>query len=507
MNGLNLRTTLAAAALIVSASLCLALFAAWPLQPESWLGHAALLSPAFVLTGSAAAGWAVCARRTRRQFEQHVAALCAATARQDASGPEPAWLPPLPANHPWHALATQIGSTLQECRRQLQDADHSRAALEIRCGRATAQYEKIKSIFTNLAEPILAIDDYDDIMLANSSAEALFDAGDEKAETRALRQLVRCEKLVDFLTSTAHRKAAGDRSEEVELVDPAGNPRWFRVTATKLEGRGADRCHPDLSGSGVVAVLRDIGEHKALQKRNAEFVSAVSHEMKTPLAGIKAYVELLADGDAEDEETREEFLEVINSQADRLQRLVENLLNIARIEAGVVKVSKSHQSLNELLEEALHVVQPSAEAKNIELTGELSPLYLGVLADRDMLLQAAINLLSNAVKYTPPGGRVALRSRFDDRDVRFEVEDTGVGLNPEDCRRVFEKFYRVNKDKQMAPGTGLGLSLAKHIVEDVHRGRLTVESKEGEGSTFAVTLPSAGQMTTNSRGAAACAAG
>ena len=127
--------------------------------------------------------------------------------------------------------------------------------------------------------------------------------------------------------------------------------------------------------------------------------------MKTPLAGIKAYVELLADGDAEDEATREEFLEVINGQADRLRRLVDNLLNLARIEAGVVSVSKQQRSLNELLDEALNVVRPSAEAKQIELISDLSPLYLGVLADRDMLLQAAINLLSNAIKYTAPAAR------------------------------------------------------------------------------------------------------
>jgi len=242
-------------------------------------------------------------------------------------------------------------------------------------------------------------------------------------------------------------------------------------------------------------VLRDIGDQKALQKRNAEFVSAVSHEMKTPLAGIKAYVELLADGDAEDEETREEFLQVINGQTDRLQRLIDNMLNIARIEAGVVNVSKQHRSLNELLEEALGLVRPAAEAKDIELSAELSALYLGVLADRDMLLQAAINLLSNAIKYTPAGGRVTLCSRLSDDQVRFEVADTGVGLAPEDCVRVFEKFYRVKKDRDMAPGTGLGLPLAKHIVEDVHGGRLTVESTLGVGSTFIVTLPSAGQMT------------
>jgi len=121
-------------------------------------------------------------------------------------------------------------------------------------------------------------------------------------------------------------------------------------------------------------------------------------------------------------------------------------------------------------------------------------MYLGVLADRDMLLQSAINLLSNAIKYTPEGGRVTLRSRLVDNEVAFEVEDTGVGLSEEDCRRVFEKFYRVKKDKTMASGTGLGLPLAKHIVEDVHGGRLTVQSELGAGSTFCVTLPNAGQM-------------
>ncbi len=121
-------------------------------------------------------------------------------------------------------------------------------------------------------------------------------------------------------------------------------------------------------------------------------------------------------------------------------------------------------------------------------------MYLAVLADRDMLLQVAINLLSNAVKYTRPGGTVTLRSRMADSEIRFEVEDSGVGLAPEDCHRIFEKFYRVHKDKDMAAGTGLGLPLAKHIVEDVHGGKLAVASTPGHGSTFSVMLPAAGQL-------------
>jgi two-component system phosphate regulon sensor histidine kinase PhoR len=167
---------------------------------------------------------------------------------------------------------------------------------------------------------------------------------------------------------------------------------------------------------------------------------------------------------------------------------------LARIEAGVVAVNKLPLSLNELLSEAVGVMQPAAEDKQITLSAELSPLYLGALADRDMLLQAAINLLSNAVKYTKRGGGVTLKSRMTDQEIVFEVQDTGVGLSPEDCQRVFEKFYRVKKDRDMAQGTGLGLALVKHIVEDVHGGRIEVASELGRGSTFRVCLPALTQL-------------
>jgi len=345
------------------------------------------------------------------------------------------------------------------------------------------------------------VDDYEEVLLANQSAEDLFGFKADDPENRALGQLVKCEKLVELLTNMAGHNRKGSRTDEIEIDSQEGDPRWFRVTASGLPGESddgdneRDETTSSEPAGGALAVLRDIGDQKALQKRNAEFVSAVSHEMKTPLAGIKAYVELLADGDAEDQETQEEFLGVIDGQADRLQRLVENMLNIARIEAGVVNVSKQTRPLNEVLEEALSVVQPSAEAKRIELVSDLSPMYLGVLADRDMLLQSAINLLSNAIKYTPEKGTVTLRSRMLDNQVMFEVEDTGVGLSEEDCGRVFEKFYRVKKDKTMAAGTGLGLPLAKHIVEDVHGGSLDARSTLGQGSVFSITIPSAGQMS------------
>jgi two-component system phosphate regulon sensor histidine kinase PhoR len=379
-----------------------------------------------------------------------------------------------------------VQALLQESHEQLSTAEQKRAALEVRSRRQETQAERISAILASLVEPVMVVDAYDELVLANPSAQKLFDLNDSVAK-RAVAQLVQCEKLVEMVQETRRRKGAAVRCEEVELPCGDGQSRWYSITTSGLACDGQDTNASEYQGA--VAVFRDVSHQKAVQKRNAEFVSAVSHEMKTPLAGIKAYVELLADGDVEDEQTREEFLNVINSQADRLRRLIDNMLNLARIESGVVQVKKSHCSLNELLEEAFDVVKPAAEAKQIELIAELSPMYLSVHIDRDQILQTAINLLSNAIKYTPAGGRVRLRSQLADKQVEFAVEDSGVGLSPEDCARVFEKFYRVQKDSQMAAGTGLGLPLAKHIVEEVHGGRLAVESTLGAGSAFTVSLP------------------
>jgi two-component system, OmpR family, phosphate regulon sensor histidine kinase PhoR len=394
----------------------------------------------------------------------------------------------------WRQIADEFRRILAESETRLRELETTRSALEIRARRAIDEAERLRAVLANLGDPVLVVNGYDEVSMANSAAESLFAFDLEKTGPRGLANLLSCQQLVDLLLTTNHRETSGRRTEEIEVVDDQGTKHWYRASACRLpisaEGESFER-----NGQGAIVVLRDVDREKNLQKRNAEFVSSVSHEMKTPLAGIKAYVELLADGDAEDEETREEFLEVINNQADRLQRLVDNLLNLARIEAGVVHVNKEVRSLNEILEEAGRIIQPAAEAKNIKLSVELSPLYLGVYADRDMMLQSAINLLSNAVKYTPEGGRVALRSRAVDNTIVYEVEDTGVGLSAEDCDRVFEKFYRVKKDKSMAQGTGLGLPLAKHIVEDVHGGHLNLESELGVGSKFIAAFPTAGQLT------------
>lgn len=380
----------------------------------------------------------------------------------------------------------EIYKSIDRDREKIFDFQQKSASSEVKAHLAETRAAQINWVIEGLSEPVLMVNQYGEITLMNPAAVKLLGL-EGVTEGTPLEKGLSCDSLAQLLNETRRRKLKSTRLAEMELEDPDSEKHWYRVTVNTVS-EGEHEAAAD-SGFGAVAVMRDISGYKAIQRRNAEFVSAVSHEMKTPLAGIKAYTELLADGEAEDEETRDEFLGVISGQADRLQRLIDNLLNLARIEAGVVSVSKKPRSLNDLLDEAAAIVQPTAEQKQITLKVELSPMYLGVLADRDMILQAAINLLSNAIKYTPDGGSVTLRSRMSDREVLFEVEDTGVGLSPEDCEMVFEKFYRVKKDQKMASGTGLGLPLAKHIVEDVHSGTLTVKSELGKGSTFMIALP------------------
>jgi two-component system, OmpR family, phosphate regulon sensor histidine kinase PhoR len=497
MKDIKARTLLIGAALLVAAWF-LSWVAGLILNVEISHGfHYEVLGLVFVAAVGAVCLWARHVARRQQQAQQFFEMLLRSEPAQLArlaAGFDP--FPLLPGN-PWFNAAQEFSDRFARNCERLHHAEQSRASLEVRLRRGAGRQEQIEAILAGLAEPVVAINAFDELILINPAAQSLFEVDEKAVVGQPLTQVLHCERLVALLIEARRRKALVRRGQ-IELIDDRGDSRWFSATCCSLAPGEGDHALRSPNGhgrsAGAFAVLRDTSALKAGQKHYAEFISAVSHEMKSPLAGIKAYVELLADGDADDPRTREEFLGVIGAQADRLQRLIDNLLNIARIEAGMMNVSKTPISLNELLSATLDVVRPTAAAKRIELTAEFSPMYLGVLADRDLMMQVAINLLSNAIKYTPDGGRVTLRSRAAEEEAQFEVDDTGVGLGEEDRLKVFERFYRVHKDRHMASGTGLGLPLAKHIVEDVHGGRLTVRSALGKGSVFAVSLPTAAQL-------------
>lgn len=261
--------------------------------------------------------------------------------------------------------------------------------------------------------------------------------------------------------------------------------RIFEIVLAPLPD--ADRAAP----AGVVTIFRDITAERETSQMKTDFVSQVSHELRTPLSSINAYVEMLLDGEASDEDARREFYTIIKNEADRLSRLIDNMLNISRIEAGIIQVERSEVDFAGIIRDALEIMQPQAKLKNISLISKPGPLIYTAQADRDMIHQVVLNLISNAVKYTPEGGRVTVAVENDDatRSVLVSISDTGLGIPPDALPKLFQKFYRIDNYKRVAKGTGLGLALVKHIVETVHRGQIGVSSTVGLGSKFWFTIP------------------
>jgi two-component system phosphate regulon sensor histidine kinase PhoR len=200
---------------------------------------------------------------------------------------------------------------------------------------------------------------------------------------------------------------------------------------------------------------------------------------------------MLVDGEADDPATREEFYGIIQSETERLSRLVDNMLNISRIEAGIIEVAQDTVDLGAVIEQAMRTIEPQARERGQTLHTDIAPVDLHVSGDQDMLQQVVVNLLSNAVKYTPEGGRITVTADSDNlaRCVHVGVQDTGLGVPPADMDRIFEKFFRVENYKRIAKGTGLGLNLCRHIVETVHGGEIGLDSTLGMGSRFWFTVP------------------
>jgi PAS domain S-box-containing protein len=238
-----------------------------------------------------------------------------------------------------------------------------------------------------------------------------------------------------------------------------------------------------------VWTVRDVTQQKLAEEMRDQFVDTATHELRTPLANIKAYAETLALADVIDIEQQKQFLNTINSEATRLARFVDDLLSVSSMELGSLSLNKQVTDLGRMLNEVITKIRPQAEEKELTLEVVFPEKMPEPELDKDKIATVLVNLLGNAVKYTPQGGRVTFRVNLTDQHIEINVEDTGVGIAEDEVEKVFDKFFRSNDPRvQEQTGTGLGLALAQEVVR-LHGGRISVESEINKGSTFTVTLP------------------
>lgn len=378
---------------------------------------------------------------------------------------------------------------LRQYESELQRLTTSKGELEISGKLQKKQARRLDAALKAIDQPVVLCDTRDHVLFANSAARQLGIVEDDSVSHSGtfgdLSKLLAFQQLVHDTRTRA--VAAPRRTAELNFtVNQQSIP--FRTTVTALFDDQNELL-------GTLAVLSDVRDEKSAKAKHAEFVSSVAHEFKTPMASIRAFLELLIDDDVTEPTEQKELFEKIDYQVDRLNRLVSNLLNLARIETGAVKTSREDCDLNDVVLRAAEVVRPLAEERGQQFVTDLSQLYLPVHVDRDLLGQAIINLLSNAVKYTPESGRVTLRSHMEELEAIITVEDTGYGIPPESLPKIFDRFYRVPEHQHAAKGTGLGLAFVQSIAEDLHNGHIEVESTVGVGSKFSMRIPLGHQDT------------
>lgn len=345
--------------------------------------------------------------------------------------------------------------------------------------------EQLSTVLGSMHEGIIAVDRNERIVLVNDAGRLLIGFDSPGQLGRPLCEAVRSRLLHDVVRKCLK---TGD-SVKIEFEADGETPRHLAVRATCLPGEPAH---------GVVVVLHDITELRRLENLRREFVANVSHELKTPLASITAYAETLRLGAMDDRENNMRFLLQIEDQAERLHQLILDMLQIARVESGEEAFDLTQVLVRRSVDACCARHFEPAERKQINLSVEASGEDSRIVADEDGFDTILDNLISNAIKYTPEGGRVAVRWRDDNDHVELEVQDTGVGIAPQHQKRVFERFYRVDKARSRElGGTGLGLSIVKHLCQ-AFGGTVTLNSVEGLGCTFCVRLPKAPLKTQSS---------
>lgn len=341
----------------------------------------------------------------------------------------------------------------------------------------------MQAILASMVDGLVAVDKEGRITMANRAAERLFMLQEEHLLGQTFETLLNTTDLHNTIIKVL--KTGVESRAEYNIFPNQEN--IYRINIVPLKGENDEI-------EGALAVFHDITDARKFDRMRSEFVANVSHELRTPLTSIKGFVETLLDGALEDKMLCRRFLSIIDSETDRLTRLIDDLLTLSAMETKEIRVNLQNVNLVESVKNVFNIMGPQAEDKNLRMELIYSPQTGWVKADQDLIGQVLINLIDNAIKYSSDGGKIVVRIFNEKGKTVIKVSDTGIGIAQESLPRVFERFYRVDRARsRVHGGTGLGLAIVKHIVE-LHGGEVFVSSEVGVGSTFTFCLPAGDQV-------------
>lgn len=368
----------------------------------------------------------------------------------------------------WPDTTDEVGQLTRAFNRMGERLQEQMSALD-------RERSRLAGVLEHMADGAIITDEHGQVTLINPAAARLLDVPPGEALGSSLARVSRQHQLVELW-----QRAAESGAEQTEAVEVDRQRLFLQAVVTPLWE--ADR-------RAFLVTVHDLTRIRRLEMVRRDFVSNISHELRTPLASLRALVETLRDGAMDDAPAAQRFLDRIDGEVDAMTQMVQELLELARIESGKVPLLLRPEELAGLIVPAVERLRPQAERMGLTLT--IAPLPgIEVLADTERVRQVVTNLVHNAVKFTPSGGRVTVSAEVTASEVVIAVCDTGTGIPVADQPRIFERFYKARRSR--GGGTGLGLAIAKHIVQG-HGGRIWVESTEGRGSTFRFSLPCAGE--------------